>query len=509
MNAFRKLVSGRLAAQAKGAHLSADTLAAFAENALPHRERESVLLHLGQCGDCRQVLFLSQPPSAELQQVLAVAPARSSFAFRWGAVAAAVVVVAAVFVGTHEFRNQLGNLAQKSAPAAAPSAIPQTVAREKMPAELDAMRTEGYAAKAAVPPASAGHAEPKHATAKPQQALTFDQSDEVHVASNNGALRGSTVDDRSARNEVAGAAPNMPAPAIVSSVPVAPASVQARDDKQKDLPYAAAGALAKSLAGTSSFSGVVVDPAGALVSNAKVTAISPAGAKTAISDSEGKFYFGQMPAGNYSLKAEANGFRTTELQSLALVANKPSNVRLTLSIGASSGPVAVTGELVTADSAEVATSKLDTNLVAQGQAIGGPVESAVSSRKKTANQVAMQKAAMPASSLPQWTLSSLGAVQRSFDLGRTWQIVPVGSGAAFHALAAVGTHVWAGGKAGLLYHSPDSGHNWAQVTPTDAGQKLQSDILHIDFSDVANGSIHTANGQQWTTSDSGQTWHVK
>jgi len=41
-------------------HLSPDQLSAFAENVLPEHERLAALMHLSNCADCRQVVFLAQ-----------------------------------------------------------------------------------------------------------------------------------------------------------------------------------------------------------------------------------------------------------------------------------------------------------------------------------------------------------------------------------------------------------------------------------------------------------------
>ena len=72
----------------------------------------------------------------------------------------------------------------------------------------------------------------------------------------------------------------------------------------------------------------------------------------------------------------------------------------------------------------------------------------------------------------------------------------------------MGTHVWAGGNAGRLYHSGDSGQSWTQVVPA-ANEKLAADITRIEFSDPANGSVSTVNGEVWSTSDGGQSWRRK
>lgn len=105
---------------------------------------------------------------------------------------------------------------------------------------------------------------------------------------------------------------------------------------------------------------------------------------------------------------------------------------------------------------------------------------------------------------PDWSISPAGQVQHSFDSGRTWQIIPVAEGASFRAIAALGNEVWAGGNAGALYHSIDAGQNWAKVDPVST-----DDITHIEFSDPLNGSLNTANGEIWRTSDGGRSWHSK
>ena len=57
-----KIVRQRLAANlAAGAHPDANLLTAFAEQTLTRRERDSVLRHLSQCSECREVTILSAP----------------------------------------------------------------------------------------------------------------------------------------------------------------------------------------------------------------------------------------------------------------------------------------------------------------------------------------------------------------------------------------------------------------------------------------------------------------
>jgi len=107
---------------------------------------------------------------------------------------------------------------------------------------------------------------------------------------------------------------------------------------------------------------------------------------------------------------------------------------------------------------------------------------------------------------PRWTLSADGALQRSFDSGKTWQTIPVASNIAFRALAANDSDIWVGGAAGALYHSPDAGQHWVQVYPAVNGEHLTGDIVTVEFNDAKHGKVTTSDHETWTTSDAGVTW---
>ncbi|HVP51205.1 MAG TPA: zf-HC2 domain-containing protein, partial [Terriglobales bacterium] len=112
---------------------------------------------------------------------------------------------------------------------------------------------------------------------------------------------------------------------------------------------------------------------------------------------------------------------------------------------------------------------------AAAAAPGGKSEAAVLSQSRDA--MLTKRASLGS----RWSVSGSGALQRSFDGGRSWKDVAVGDGVTFRAVATVGSDVWAGGSGGMLFHSADGGEHWSRVPMLADGRALSGDIVRIEF----------------------------
>jgi len=79
----------------------------------------------------------------------------------------------------------------------------------------------------------------------------------------------------------------------------------------------------------------------------------------------------------------------------------------------------------------------------------------------------------------------------------------------FRAVSAAGLEVWAGGSAGVLYHSVNGGEQWTRVVPSASGTLLTGDVIAIAFSDPQHGQLTTSTQELWTTFDAGLTWQKR
>ncbi|MBS1806922.1 MAG: carboxypeptidase regulatory-like domain-containing protein [Acidobacteria bacterium] len=111
---------------------------------------------------------------------------------------------------------------------------------------------------------------------------------------------------------------------------------------------------------TSSLSGTVTDPSGAVVAGASVkvkNAATGAGSETSTSSS-GAYTIPALGAGVYTVTIEARGFKTVAISDVKINAATPATVNATLEVGAQSETVTVQGggEVLQTQSANVATT---------------------------------------------------------------------------------------------------------------------------------------------------------
>jgi hypothetical protein len=91
--------------------------------------------------------------------------------------------------------------------------------------------------------------------------------------------------------------------------------------------------------------GVVSDPSGALVANAKVTLRDAASGSTrdTVTDSSGYYTFASVPVGTYVLSISAPGFETSRIDGVALGGGEKRNVNASLQVGSTNQTVEVQG----------------------------------------------------------------------------------------------------------------------------------------------------------------------
>jgi photosystem II stability/assembly factor-like uncharacterized protein len=75
-----------------------------------------------------------------------------------------------------------------------------------------------------------------------------------------------------------------------------------------------------------------------------------------------------------------------------------------------------------------------------------------------------------------------------------------------HAVDAGPAGVWVAGDQGALYHLTDR-QLWERVVPRAQGAVLTADLVRVHFDDARHGTVLTADGEQWSTSDGAQSWN--
>jgi len=482
MEQIPKIVQQRLQATAPaGVHPDPDLLTAFAEKSLSERERSQVLQHLGQCTECRQVVALAMPEMVAPSPIPAPTRWFSWPVLRWGALAACVVVVSAAVTLHYERRESAERVVAPSTPvpAAPVPATPETSAlQSQAPQELD----QKLAAK--ITPPSPFRSDRDEVTAgklAKQREDTAARSAATPSVSKSFEAAG--VGDRQAENNPQRSGQKHIDQFVIDQLKRQPKNEQAKDDQFK---------------------------AGQLHDNNRLAMAQPDAIKTdAIKTDE-------LKSANKPATVPVEQMAASAPAPAPAAASKPDDKEAQAK-APSENPGSVLGGVTETVTVEAEATQIQTSQASVGRAKKPKKKSEKESREQVESAAAAEQnlpiTGRNVSSLtaltkiaPSWTVSPDGAVQRSFDSGKTWQTIPVAGNTVFRALAANDADVWAGGAAGALYHSSDAGEHWTQIKPVADGQTLTADILTVQFSDAQHGSLTTAAHETWTTSDAGETW---
>ncbi|MCU0240297.1 MAG: carboxypeptidase regulatory-like domain-containing protein, partial [Pyrinomonadaceae bacterium] len=142
---------------------------------------------------------------------------------------------------------------------------------------------------------------------------------------------------------------------------------QTKDDKQpvmKPISYSSNG--------TGSIQGTINDANGAVISGATVNATNT---ETSISrsttaDSDGKYFIGNLAVGNYNVKVEANGFKSSTRANVPVTANTIVDVSFIMEVGTVNEAVTVTAEgsdVVNASSQSLSSTVTTREFTVSGQ----------------------------------------------------------------------------------------------------------------------------------------------
>ncbi|MEO8275865.1 MAG: TonB-dependent receptor [Thermoanaerobaculia bacterium] len=120
----------------------------------------------------------------------------------------------------------------------------------------------------------------------------------------------------------------------------------------------AGGAWAQSKT-TSAMTGTVVDDSGAAVPGATIEISSPAligGARTATTETNGRFRFPEIAPGIYTVNSTLDGFQPVRLEGVTLLTGSSQDVTIKMSVATVTETLVVTADAATVDTASSATS---------------------------------------------------------------------------------------------------------------------------------------------------------
>lgn len=246
----------------------------------------------------------------------------------------------------------------------------------------------------------------------------------------------------------------------------------------------------------SAITGSVLDPSGAAISGAVITAIdtSNGSSKTAVADAAGKFQLTDLPSDTYRLIVAQNGFATSE-QMVALQPKQNEQLNIQLKLGTSSQTVEVTAgaAAINTSSAEVSKEAAARKLPMNGRNSVALTQLAAANPQYIASPD--QKAG--------WRVGEAGKIDRTTDNGKTWTAQTSGVSVDLRTgSASSGKVCWVVGKAGAILLTTDGGKHWKQIT-----SPIAEDLGGVHAVDAQHASIwDVPNHQSFETSDGGTTW---
>jgi hypothetical protein len=451
MKHLPKFVRQKMAQPVGGDHPETNLLAAFAEGGLTGREREQMLLHLGECAACRQTLAVAMPEIAAEHPHAAAAPSGTQWLLwpmlRWAGVGAAVVVVAAAVVIQSSRRSAEMPKISLAAPAA---------------------KSE----QAKEPPKSAevNEVAPVLADRVPRKEAATGRDARVKVQ-----LRKDTKKDAAAGKVVV--APPPPAPPVLEANKLAtsnaPAQLQAATESHGLAKSARVRQPGFKLPG-GGISGAVAGEEKQQQPPAPLTPIPSANETVEVA---------VQPGVEQMQKAKSLDRGQSDLD--AVKASRPRSAANARAVtGGVSGSVSGAASQMSSDSASVPTMK---------------AALVIAPRWRLSSEGALERSTDRGRSWQFVPVAATPTILRSFSsLDRD--------------IWAGGTSVpnsgFQGGS-GALYHSGDNGQTWTRVIVKAGDVALESEIVRVEFTDAQHGSLRTVSGQTWTTSDAGLTWSVR
>jgi hypothetical protein len=450
-----KIVYDRLRAVGPGgtapeaAHPDPDVLTAFAEHSLLAEERDGVLQHLARCGDCRELVALSIPPTVtqpaaaqESESTVSAASStvgkaggqRSWFGWpglRWAALAAGLIVAGGILL-IHQGK---------------PSAVPEA---KQQPAGTVSQPAETAVAKKAVP--------------APDNNLITRNAEENPALADRAANR-----DKKSLFAYSASAPGKK---VIAGGQIEPRTAS------KDL---AAGAAVGAVVGTAPTSPAPAPQAPSASETVEVTSesavVMPEDARS-----------DQTVNGKPVADLPATGRQVADLAiiSKAKAAKTESNATSSL------------------QRSETLDKQQTTDTAARQQGAVTSLNTAAAKMRPNADKPDFPQ---PPQHPAQWAIHE-NDLQRSLDSGVAWKTV-LHSDRPLLCYAAGGNDIWAGGKAGDLFHSTNGGLTWSQVHPSAQDQTLSEDVTHIDIYSPSQIALVTGNNQSWNTTDGGKTWAKK